>query len=152
MIHNTMETSTEQEHPIEKPQSTAQVRKRTKRSGSIAMQNVRKQMKSTEPIFYHTVVSALIKDNAPPGTRVTPAAVQLVGTILQNTAIEFSKNTYCVSKFLRGDGTVRAMKKDSDLALRLTDGQKEDGNDFFGELIESLEKKNKKHKKLDKDV
>lgn len=93
---------------------------RSARSVKKAEKNVRKESKSSAPLFFKKTIVRVIKKYAPEGTRVTPGAIRLTGAILEQKAMQFARKSYIVSRMLRGDaGVVRAMRKDAELALKL---------------------------------
>jgi histone H3/H4 len=90
------------------------------KSGSVAAKIVRKQSKSSAPIFFEKTIVRMIKKYAPPKTRVTPGASRLLRTILEQKAIHLAKKAYTVTKVRSGkQGNVRAMSRDAQLVLSL---------------------------------
>lgn len=123
---------------------------RSRKRGSVAASKVRKLSKSSVPIFCDTTIARIVKRFAPPKTRLTSGAKQLMGAILQAEAVDFAEKTYAVSKFARGaHGRVIVMRKDAELVSRLEDDDTDETIDVFGEMMETLgQKKTKKSKKI----
>lgn len=86
-----------------------------------ARRAAKKGAKSSAPIFFDKTIVRMIKKHAPEGTRVTPGAIQLARAIWEHKAVEFARRAYAVSRMLRGEeGVVRAMRRDAELALELS--------------------------------
>jgi hypothetical protein len=108
----------------EQPQTQTPVKKtkRAHKSGSAAAKQVRRQSKSSAPIFFEKTIVHMVKDHTPEGTRITTGARRLLRTIVEQRTVNRAAKAYAVTKARRGKkGNVRLITRDLDLVSFLLD-------------------------------
>ena len=100
---------------------TEKSKKRGHRSGAVAAMQVKRQSKSSAPIFFEKVVARMFKDVSPKGMRVTRRAVHVLRSILEHENVSFGADAYAVTKLrcAKGSKNVRAKLRDAELINKL---------------------------------
>lgn len=95
-----------------------QKKKRVHKSGYVAARNVRKQSKSSAPIFFEKTMSHMVNEHAPNKTRISPGAKRLLRAVLEYNAVQVAKKAYAITRSRnRKSKKARATARDVDLVL-----------------------------------